>query len=113
MVARKDKGRLNVLELDIWRNLLAIAVVFALLGLVVYKFGRLPGAASVRQLRSLRLSQERLRLTPQHSIHLVGLGDKAWLLACHPNGTTLLTEVSPAASSAGPAAPPLARGMPA
>jgi hypothetical protein len=34
--------------------------------------------------------KQSVRLTPQHSLHLVELGRQRFLLACHPGGATLL-----------------------
>ena len=35
--------------------------------------------------------RESIRLTPQHSIHLIEFGARQLLLACHPGGATLIS----------------------
>ena len=35
--------------------------------------------------------RQSVRLTPQHTLHLVEVGDRQFLVACHPAGTTLLS----------------------
>jgi hypothetical protein len=81
----------------------AIALVLGLLAVVVHRFGRggLVGLAS-GQGRGTPL--ERLgwvRLTPQHTLHLVRCGRQTWLLACHPGGTEVVGNGT--GSEAGPA----------
>jgi len=34
--------------------------------------------------------RQSVRLTPQHSLHLIEFGRQQFLLACHPGGATLL-----------------------
>jgi hypothetical protein len=34
--------------------------------------------------------RETMRLTPQHTLHLIECGPERFLVACHPAGTTLL-----------------------
>ena len=75
--------------------LLAIAFVFALLAAAVWRFGkvgsvRIWGPAKDAQLASAA----RLRLTPQHSVHIVSTGGRKWLVACHSSGVTLLAELN-------------------
>ena len=85
--------------MDILRQLLAVGFVFALLGLLVWRFGRTPGSMLPRKLRQMSRI-DYLRLTPQHSIHLVSAGGRTWIVACFPGGMNLLTEMgtSPADS---------------
>lgn len=35
-----------------------------------------------------------LRLTPQHSLHVVRLGGRRWVIACHPAGAAVVAEQS-------------------
>jgi hypothetical protein len=60
----------------------------------------LPGASSGRlsRLRATILAnqgiirrRESIRLTPQHSLHLVEFGPRQLLVACHPAGATLIS----------------------
>jgi len=78
--------------LEILRQLLAIGFVFALLGLIVWKFGRNSRPLFPRKHRQMS-RQDYLRLTPQHSIHLVSAAGRTWMVACFPGGMNLLTEM--------------------
>lgn len=77
------------------RQILAVLLVLGLLGGTLYwlrsktgarfavkGFGR-PGG---RQMRSI----EQLRLTPQHSLHMVRVGDRILLVALSPGGCSVL-----------------------
>lgn len=73
----------------------AILFVLALLAAAIWLLRRrsllqfnLPGRAgqSPRQINAV----ERLSLTPQHSVHLLRVGERAVLLSTHPSGCTLL-----------------------
>ncbi len=71
----------------------AVAVVLALLAATLWLLRRrglagvLPsGNAGGRRLERL----ERLPLGPQHTLHLIRLGDTALLVACSPGGCTLV-----------------------
>jgi flagellar biogenesis protein FliO len=77
--------------MEVLNPLLALAIVFGLLFAVVYRFGGWPrkqGQNAVGLTRS-----QSVRLTPQHSVHVVALGGKSWLLACHPAGVTRVAEI--------------------
>jgi flagellar biogenesis protein FliO len=84
--------------MEILRQLLGVSFVFALLGLVVWKFGRSPGSLLPRKHRQMS-RMDYLRLTPQHSIHLVS-GGRTWIVACFPGGMNLLTEMGDGLSEA-------------
>jgi flagellar biogenesis protein FliO len=43
-----------------------------------------------------------LRLSPQHSVHIVKMGERAWLIGCSPGGTALITEVTGSVDGAPP-----------
>ena len=73
----------------------AILFVLALLAAAIWLLRRrsllqfnLPGRTghSPRQIRAV----ERLSLTPQHSLHLLRVGERAVLISTHPAGCTLL-----------------------
>ena len=69
----------------------SVLAVFGLLALAVYAFGRKTGRPwlgfrnQARKTDSMFVA-ERLVLTPQHSLHLVRIGDRSLLIATHPQG---------------------------
>ncbi len=77
------------------QEVLAVLVVLGLLGGALYWL-RAQGMARFkvkgfgrtvnRQMRSI----EQLRLTPQHSLHMVKVGDRILLVALSPGGCSLL-----------------------
>ena len=80
----------------ILRQILAIALVFGLLGLVVWR-ARRGGAAMfpfrrrsgpARALESL----ERLALTPQHVLHVVRVRGREIVVATYPGGLSVVKE---------------------
>ena len=91
--------------MDIARQALAIAFVFALLGAALWLLRR---KGTSRLLRSRPAAGSpltacgRLTLGPQHSVHLVRVGDHNLVLGVHPAGITLLCDFAGAAAS-GPA----------
>jgi flagellar biogenesis protein FliO len=95
-------------------QMLAVAVVFSLLGATLWwlrRTGRahfLLARGGPRPERRLELI-ERLALTPHHSLHLVRLADRAILVGHSPSGLTLLESfewpVPGTASSIGKALP--------
>jgi flagellar biogenesis protein FliO len=78
------------------RQVLAVLLVLGLLGGMLYWL-RTKGAAQInmkgfgragnRQMQSI----EQLRLTPQHSLHMVKVGDRVLLVALSPGGCSLLS----------------------
>jgi hypothetical protein len=81
------------------REILSLFVVFLLLGFTVWKLGyrqgrlrfRWPsfttrGKAGQRMLSTV----ERLALTPQHTLHVLRLRGREFVVATHPHGCTLL-----------------------
>jgi len=87
------------------RQILSLVVVFALLGLTVWKLGG--SRISLRSLNStLKRSKgksirslERLALTSQHTLHLVEFSGQQLLIATHPSGVTLVAPTSQARSA--------------
>ena len=88
------------------RPALSVLLVFALLGvaLAALRRGRVTAllgrpwrrpAARSKSLRSL----ERLALSPQHALHLVQFEGRQLLVATHPRGCTLLTEMAKGVSA--------------
>ena len=81
--------------MDIYSQILAVALVLALLGAALWALRRVagirprwPGTAG-RQESMLEL-HDRLSLSPQHALHLVRVGDRAVLVAVHSAGCVLL-----------------------
>ena len=77
--------------MDPLRVWFALGTVFGLLGMLVWRFGGATKGAPPRRARLFGAGS--LRLTPQHSVHLVETAGRAWLLGCHPAGTTLIAEM--------------------
>jgi flagellar biogenesis protein FliO len=81
--------------MDLAGQMAAVAGVFLLLGAVLWSFRRKNPAAfplwrtAPAVARSLQAAG-RLALTPQHSLHLVRMGDRALLVAVHAGGCTLI-----------------------
>jgi len=77
---------------EIIQQITAIVFVFALLGGALWwlrgrkmvAFG--PARNGPARLRVL----DRVRLTPQHSVHIVRTGNRELTIAVHPSGCTLL-----------------------
>jgi len=78
------------------RQILAVLLVLGLLGATLYWLrgkgamklaGKGVGRSGQRQMRSL----EQLRLTPQHSLHMVQVGDRVLLVALSPGGCSVLS----------------------
>jgi len=83
--------------MDAMNPLGAVLIVFALLGGVIYRFGGangLPGMRRGKNAGSVLARRGSLRLTPQHSIHLVEASGRSWLLACHTSGVTPIAELN-------------------
>jgi hypothetical protein len=83
--------------MDVVRQTLSVLLVFALLGLALWKL-RTPGNATAGAgwwnrasvvPRSLE-RVERLALTPQHELHLVRMDGRALVVATHPQGCEVL-----------------------
>lgn len=91
--------------MDILRQSLAIAFVFALLGAALWflrKRGNIRiGFPRARAARGVLESRGKLALGPQHSIHVVRIGERDMVVAVHPAGVTVLCRPAPAADSIG------------
>ncbi len=92
---------------DVIRYVLAFAIVFGLLAIFVMRSGRglsfrwnLPGSGNGKEHCLLRQAGS-IRLTPQHSVHLVEYGDQTWLIACSQVGVTLIGEAKSRPESGG------------
>jgi flagellar biogenesis protein FliO len=86
---------MNQTEMNWTEQMLAVALVAALLaGTLVWlrRRGFLGTAANGLRLRRPRRLEmlDRLSLTPQHSLHLVRLGNRTILLGRSPSGLALL-----------------------
>jgi len=83
--------------MDIIRQSLAIAFVFALLWTALW-FVRKKGWTGLRRTQPARSwleSRGKLALSARHSIHLVRIGDRNLILALHPDGVTFLGDAVP------------------
>jgi hypothetical protein len=84
---------------DFLSALATAGLLLAAFAAVVWKFGRfkpgsrLLGLAGQNANRSLR-SPERIRLTPQHSVHTVTAAGKTLLIGCHTGGMVVLADLS-------------------
>lgn len=94
--------------MELLRPILSMALVFALLGAALWLLRRNGlGAAGGRRRRRNpgRLEPiDRLALSPQHTLHLIRVDDRAVLIAAHPGGCTVLDRLS--GESARASAPP-------
>jgi flagellar biosynthetic protein FliO len=78
--------------MDVFSQLGAVALVLGLLVAVLWCLRRrgvalpLPARRGTRRMECL----EKLTLGPQHTLHLVRVGDKALLVAASPGGCSLL-----------------------
>jgi flagellar biogenesis protein FliO len=76
--------------MDWLRQIAAIALVFGLLAAALLWL-RSHGMAGWKATASRKITLvDRLRLTPQHSVHIVRVGKRNFLIAVHANGCTLL-----------------------
>jgi len=81
--------------MELARQLLGVGCVLALLVALVWLqrkkgglIGSLPGTGRNKTLELL----ERMRLTPHHSVHLLRVGERTFLLGVHNSGFTVLAE---------------------
>ena len=83
--------------MDIVRQSLAITFVFALLWAALWllrKKGRIRiGTRTTRGECGMLESRGKLVLSPQHTIHLVRIGQQDLVVALHSSGITLLAEL--------------------
>jgi len=76
---------------ELAQQITGLLVVFGLLGILIWTFGRKGGQFGLRLRRQVGSGKslqviDRLVLTPQHVLHLVGLGERTLLIATHPHG---------------------------
>jgi flagellar biogenesis protein FliO len=83
--------------MDLTRDLMAVLLVFGVLGGALWALRRAgavrwrgPGRTRTRGRVEL---VERVALGPQHALHLVRLGTRALLIASHAGGCTLVESV--------------------
>ncbi len=88
--------------MDVLRQSLSVLLVFSLLGAALWALrrgGRVSflGLARKRILGDTRsmIAVERLPLTPQHTLHMVRVNGQELLVATHPQGCTVLTDLAP------------------
>jgi flagellar biogenesis protein FliO len=83
---------MDVAEGDLIRQVLAVLLVFGLLGAAVWKLrhGGLPKRSGGPRLTSVG----RLALTPQHAVHLLRIDGRELVVATHPQGCSILNEVA-------------------
>jgi flagellar biogenesis protein FliO len=82
-------------DFEILRQLGAVLSVFALLGAVVWLLARrrgahLLGSGMLRRTGGVITVVDRVRLTPQHSVHLLRIGRRGLLVSVHATGCSLL-----------------------
>ena len=89
--------------MDIVRQSLAITFVFALLSAALWclrKRGNIrAGFPRARAAHGVLESRGKLALGPQHSIHVVRIGERDMVVAVHPAGVTVLCRPAHAADS--------------
>lgn len=79
--------------MEVIRQSLAIAFVFALLALALWLLRKRTGMPFSRSSATGSMeSRGRIVLTAQHSLHLIRIGERDLVLAVHPSGITVLTE---------------------
>jgi flagellar biogenesis protein FliO len=83
--------------MEVLRQVIAIALVFGLLWMTLRWLRKKGTLQLVRRHKTARQavleSRGRLTLGPQHSLHLVRIGDREVVLALHPAGMVLLCDV--------------------
>ncbi len=83
---------MDVAEGDFIRQGLAVLVVFVLLGAAVWKLRGGPFIKTRSQGPRLA-SVGRLVLTPHHAIHMLKIDGRELVVATHPQGCSVLSEV--------------------
>jgi len=94
--------------MDVLREILAIAFVFALLWTGLWLLRKRSGQAIRLGRRGPRggpeliESQGKLQLSAQHSLHLIRAGDRQVLIGIHPAGFTVVGDLGAAATEGAP-----------
>jgi flagellar biogenesis protein FliO len=87
--------------MDSLRQILAIGFVLGLLWFALWSLRKKAGVRlperNTPAARTVLQSRGRLTLGPQHSLHLVRIGDRELALAVHPSGIVLLCDLAPCA----------------
>ena len=80
--------------MEILQQIAAIVFVFSLLAAALWwlRGRKLVAFERVRPNSSRLLVIDRVRLTPQHSVHILKAGDRELTIALHPSGCTLLAD---------------------
>ena len=84
---------MDVAEGDLIRQALAVLLVFVLLGAAVWRLRG--GGPSFRSTARLS-SAGRIALTSQHVVHLLRIDGKELIIATHPQGCSVLSEIEEA-----------------
>jgi flagellar biogenesis protein FliO len=81
---------MDVAEGDLIRQMLAVLLVFGLLGGAMWKLrgGAFPARSAGPRLSSMG----RLALTPQHAVHLIQIDGRELVVATHPQGFSILSD---------------------
>lgn len=91
--------------MDVFRQALSVLLVFALLGTLLWAlrrngrisfngFGQARKPTPGREKAMVRV--ERLSLTPQHTLHIVRINGEEVLVATHPQGCSVVTNLAKA-----------------
>jgi flagellar biogenesis protein FliO len=83
--------------MDIVRQSLAIAFVFALLWALLWllrKKGRINMSLGKAAPSRLLVSQDKLALSAQHTLHCIRAGERQFVLATHPSGIAVVCELT-------------------
>lgn len=83
---------MDVFEGEFLRQILGVLMVFALLGMAVWKLRSGTGLALKLKQNHRIESAGRLALTAQHAVHLVRVDGREMVVATHPQGCSLLCE---------------------
>ncbi len=83
--------------MEFGQQYLAVAAVLGLLGAALWWLRRRGFAAFAASGRGGRRMEalERMALSPQHTLHLVRVGESVVLLACSPGGCAIVRELGP------------------
>ena len=82
--------------MEVLRQVLSVLLVFGLLALAIWKFRRGSAQSLWPRFRGNRILEtvERLALTPQHSLHVVRVHGREVVISTHPQGCSVLLQVS-------------------
>jgi flagellar biogenesis protein FliO len=93
--------------MDVFRQIVSVLVVFALLGATVWSLrrsGKISFAGFTRKWTPAPTKAftavERLTLTPQHTLHLIRIHGQELLVATHPQGCSVMNTTDQAKGAA-------------